>query len=191
MNSEEGIYLGTYTGAQAIVLGAKKTPFITLDFDVTHKAGDGEWLECGATFQRGIRLCVSDGVWNNETAKSILLDKLKALGFNGDFASPVFGAELLLAEGGTQLKCEWDGKYNNWDFVEPLTDRETIPLDTNTARVLNARYRTAISTSAMPSTPPKMPPKKGPQGPQADAMPTGDDIPFSGASESKHPDPLA
>ena len=179
MSDENGTYFAHYNSAQAIVLGEKKTPFITLVFDISHKLLDGKWEECGATFQRNIRICVSDGVWNNETAKRILLDKLDALGFNGDFANPVFSAEFLLSNDGVQLKCEYDGKYNNWDFATSLTQREVQPLDRQIARTLSARYKAAVGTQVMPSTPLVNPTATQPTSPE-DSGPDGaaPDVPF-------------
>lgn len=189
MQDESGIYLGNYTGTEAMLMGGKEV--ISINFDIVHKAVNGEWQTCGATFQRSIKIFCSDGVWNSEQAKQIMLDKLQSFGFNGDFENPIFSAESLTSPDGVQLECKYDGKYNNWDIV-----RETVPINAQAARVLNAKYKTAVGESALPASPPLMPANnKTPQGPPATTsstpplgapnaeMPTGDEIPFDGGRQ--------
>lgn len=111
-------------------------------------------------------LYLSDAAWPNSE------EKLKKLGFNGEFEAPAIDTSLTIT-----LNCKHE-TYNNktrekWDFF--AKDRAAATLDKSKAMQLKARFKASAPSASKPptgkptppapkvSTPPtKAPPSKGP-----------------------------
>ncbi len=154
MKYEPGIYLGKLVDSHCGELPSdKRTPFISLIFEITHYAENGQWVETLQQDTRAVMLFLTDRAW------PYTKDKLDALGFNGDFANPDFGKQ---AKEGVNLECKDDPKdgkvYEKWDLHGFNSAQEHKPLDVEKLRVFNARYRSETSNAATPGgAPPAAP----------------------------------
>lgn len=143
----EGQYVGSIAEA---VVGESKSgkEQVVITFDI-----DGG--------QCRVFLSMSDAAWPYTE------DKLRFLGFNGDFTKPAFsnGNEVPL-----NMKIEeHEGKTREkWDIYAPL---EVKPASPDKLRVLNARWKSANSTpgkpTGAPTAPPSRPPTSAPSRPAA------------------------
>jgi hypothetical protein len=173
---EAGNYYGTLVEAGVDTLkNSKKTPFLYLNFRITHFFDGTGWVEVPEVFDRDIKFFLSDAAWPY-TEKD-----LELFGFNGDFENPKFKDQFYQ---GTELLCsldnsDTDGKsYENWEL--PGTSRngvkERVAPPKEALQRFNARWKTNSSTRQAPatgrpavSTMPDAPPIGGPD---------NDDIPY-------------
>ena len=171
MKYEPGAYYGQLLGAQCGKLpSAKQTPFVGISFQISHMAGqDGAWNPVAESNQREVKLFLSDGAW------PYTKQKLDSLGFNGDFANPVF------TETAATLTCKLNDKgYDEFDLYHEGGGSEYEPLDTNAVRTFTARYRSETQTATPPvGKPPVAPANQPAPQPETRVDPiTGEDIPF-------------
>lgn len=129
----------------------KRTPYIALVFEITHRAVGQNWEPFAAEYPAKINWWLTDGAWPY-TSK-----KLQAVGFNGDFTNPDVSMEFK--SDGHALTCTMNANgYPEYDLPEVASGGEPQPLTTDTARKLTARYRTDAAASKVPGGAPKAPP---------------------------------
>jgi hypothetical protein len=84
---EEGTYFGKLAEIGTDQLhNDRKTPYIYVVWDVTHRAAGGQW-EAIQPERRESRW------WATDKAEAYTMDRLLKLGFNGDFERPEFSAQ--------------------------------------------------------------------------------------------------
>ncbi len=189
---------GDYWGALSEIGTDKNkngTPYMYFQFNITHKqAENSESVQVDKPFQREIRWYLTTAAWEGTE------EKLKQIGFNGDFINPGIGDQFKIC----WLQCEHnkgnDGKtYENWEFndVESVA-RERAPVAHNELKKMSARYKNAQSVAKPPAgKPPKtkiskdnpqvessdpessrMPDMVSPEGIPQGPPPNDDDIPY-------------
>lgn len=164
----------------------KGTPYIFLDFDVTHFAENNEWTDISSQSsvspaRRTINLYLSDNAW------PFTKEKLERLGFNGSFddESMDFGDEPKTK--GVELYVkhdEYDGKTREkWDLTGGGGFEHTPPAK-DVTRKYAAKWRaeTGSKPTGKPAAPkaPSKPrqPEPAAAGVGAESGPSKDDIPF-------------
>ncbi len=111
MNMNDGRYRAVFLDAVLTEVGGRKTPAMSLRFDVREREGPEGWEP------------LSDGtveaevlVWLSDKAMTMAHRKLGRLGFDGNFENPTFSK----VEDGVALECvneEYDGKIRpKWDL---------------------------------------------------------------------------
>lgn len=168
---EAGTYSGTPTSGVTTTSKNNK-PQICVTMNITHVANDsGEWSEM-TPFDRKLYISLTDAAWPYS------MDRLKAIGFDGNFDSPGFGPDAV------SLRCEheeYEGKpKEKWDII--TAGAEVTKADTNTVRTLSAKWKSAAKPAAAPKPagrPTAPPPAKKPAMAGATHEPVDDsDIPF-------------
>jgi len=152
---QPGYYLGVFKNATAENRGKNDTPFLCLYFDVTHSSQADQWAAVSEPTTQDVTFCINENVWNNPTAKRILIENLSELGFNGDFANPTFNSDIL--RDNTVIKATQKGKYLNWNIEGLGGTHEKKPLSGDVALTLNARYNAAAAVQSPPSAAPQAP----------------------------------
>lgn len=148
-----GIYHGTPD--TAVTSTAKTgTPQLVITFNLTHVADGPSWVELPTGQTADVYLFLSDAAW------PFTEEKLKALGFNGDFADPKF-SDQVYAEG-VDLECRhesYQGKVRA--KFEMMGGNKPEPAAADVMRQLNARWKakTAPAPRPAPGTRPAPPPK--------------------------------
>jgi hypothetical protein len=145
MLAQEGLYNG-----QCKEIGpntsSKGTPFIDITFDIMLVAANGAWDDLDPPLTRHLRIYLSDAAWSQS------LDKLKTLGFNGDFQNPKITEEWV------ELECkheEYNGRMGEkWELANWGGGADRKAPDENTLRVLSARYKTSVSANKKPTKKP-------------------------------------
>ena len=154
----EGPYWARVLDGQCIEVGQKQTPCMTVECEITHRAGNDEWIGLHSPAKRTLRLFLSDAAWPYTEAK------LKKLGFNGSFGDPSFAGEAVTE--GLELVCKHehnDGKtYERWELADYGGNGETVQPPDDVLRRLSARWKTSQAASAKPAGRPKTPPKPVP-----------------------------
>lgn len=144
--------------------------YLKIDFALTHRADNEQWISIGAAESRSIRLFVSDKAYSYTEAK------LVELGFNGDFLNPQFSTP----EEVYQLVCVhemYEGKsQEKWDLAGS-GGSEGKSVTEETIRDLSARWSSAHAQAPIPASAPAMPTPVA-AAPVAAAPPTDDDNPF-------------
>src|SRR4051812_513284 len=120
MTFSPGSYFGRPLKAVVAELGADKKPALVISFDITAVARDGAWVDLPNPEQRDVKMFLTVNAWPYTEAK------LKTLGFNGDFAAPLFSEEF---NAGAELVCTnrvYNGKtFDDFDF--PRSSGEVAP----------------------------------------------------------------
>lgn len=172
---DAGIYYGTLVESGVDTLkNTKKTPFLYLNFRITHFFDGQGWVEVPEVFDRDIKFFLSDAAWPY-TEKD-----LDQFGFNGDFENPKFKDEFYK---GMELHCsistnETDGKnYENWSLPGTNNNtKERVSPAKEVLHKLNVRWKTNSNTRQAPAT------SRPAAAVMPDAPPTGgpdtDDIPY-------------
>ena len=158
----------------------KKTPLIYATFQITHRAVEGKW-EAVESFIRDCRW------WVTEKAEPYTMDRLRKLGFNGDFAKPLFSATPNPQTEGVELSCGHrtrdEQTYEEWDLASMQGgEKERTPWDKEFERRFRAKYRTRLDgerrPDGKPSAPPAAPAKRAPDAsPVRDEEIPSDDVP--------------
>ena len=168
----EGTYSGSPTSGTTTTSKQNK-PQIAVAFSITHIAdGAGEWQDV-QPFERKLYISLTDAAWPYS------MDRLKAIGFNGDFDNPNFSPDSVA------LRCfheEYEGKpKEKWDII--TAGAEATKADSNTIRTLSAKWKQAAKPAGAPKPPgkPAAPPAaKKPAMAGAGAAPIDpDEIPFT------------
>lgn len=162
----EGLYYSRKIKKAALTeTKTKKSPQVTLVFEVQFVSDDGEWIAVDP-FEAYIHWSLAGG------AQQYTMEKLERIGFNGDFGNPEFDFG-----DGVSLWCKHDD-YNGktkekWDLsregggIEPVEDQDAI-------RRFNAIYKEKCSPKPKAATPPPTPEPA----PAGAASADGNDIPF-------------
>ena len=177
MRYEPGIYSGQLLGVRTGILpSVKKTPFIGINFKIINVAVNGVWTSVQQIQEREVKLYLSDAAWSYTT------EKLKPLGFNGDFENPAF------TETAATLECTInEGGYDNFDLYHEGGGNECDPLKTDIVKRFTAKYRSEQQNAATPGgspspapTSPQPAPQPAYQGPppEPESDIQGEDIPF-------------
>ena len=130
---------------------AKGTPLISVTVTIGHfNTGPADapvWEALPVAYQRRVDLFLTDAAWPYTEPK------LKALGFNGDFAAPEFSGDAVTT--GIALVCSHktrDGKtYEDWDLADWGGGGDAEPLDKATVQLMNARWKTNQTMQAPPA----------------------------------------
>lgn len=149
---------GTYHGVidEAVTSTASTgTPQMVITVGLGHVLNaKGEWDMVQGNQNAKVYLYLSDAAW------PFTEEKLKKLGFNGDFGAPKF-AETVYTDG-VDVECKhesYQGKTRDkWQFAGGSTVEPAAP---DAVRVLNARWK--AKTGAPPAKPagrPAPPPPK-------------------------------
>jgi hypothetical protein len=158
---------GTYWMERPVVGTAeskeKKTPYIYIEGNVTHKANGEQSTPVVTVERRTVFMYLSDGAW------PYTVEKIEGLGFNGDFNMPKLAA--VEQDGGLWVTCKhetYQGKTKErWDL--PGKGMEHTAPEADTIRKINAMYKMAKGKPSSKPAPPK-PPEK-PTGTDADGVP--------------------
>ena len=156
-----GRYFGKLRQEQPITDGvlpnASATPYIQLNWIVTHIAEAGQWVELPETIERYTRWFVT------AKAEPWTLSRLdKELGFNGDMANPEFDVAPHPVTEGRELECTLregtGGKfYENWDLPREGKQESGEGRGKDARRLFEAKYRqqrTARKAKQAPDTSP-------------------------------------
>lgn len=171
----QGIYFGNYQGPVS-GMSMNGVPYIGMAFLVTHKAVGQQWAPLEKPFDTDVRFYLSDKAWS--ISEQHLSNPV--VGFNGSFSNPEFTGDLV--RNGTELVCSHFTSDKNktmerWRIrvLEESQRGDDAPLDTNTARRLEARFKQKFGGTRPPVQPvaPPPPPTAG-----DDVAPPDDDIPF-------------
>lgn len=149
-NFQIGSYWGRLISAIMEEVGDNQTPCLTLKFDVTHNAVNGEWVKLANPEQRPVKLFMSEKAWPYTE------EKLLRFGFNGDFANPDFSAEF---KAGAELVCKHKESNGKWydEFEFPMVNAEK-PASADTVRTWNSRWKSTAGAAAKPAgAPPAAP----------------------------------
>ncbi len=137
---------GTYHGVlaeSALDTNKNGTPLIRLTFNIKNRWDGAKWEPISDSIQRNVKLYLSDA------AAQYSFDKLKSLGFNGDFKAPDFGEEVKTK--GISLTCEHDtsdGKtYENWDLPFSNEAKEATAPEDDVIRDLTAAFQSSMPNS--------------------------------------------
>jgi len=179
MLTEPGRYYGQIVGQDA-TNSKKGSPQIRVMLQVGHywkgrNDDEGEWIPLDESLQRTLYLSLTENAWQYSEKK------LETLGFNGSFTEPAF------TETGIDLVCKRGSKKDgtpceNWEMKswgDGASDAE--PIDANTMRTLNARWKQEHGAPPPAGKPTAPPPAEKPADDTASAPPIeppGDDIPF-------------
>ena len=142
------------------------TPQLVIPVRLTHRANNADWVDLeDGPIDCSLYMSLTDRAWPY-TEK-----KLKALEFGGNFADPVFGADVISK--GIGLTCRHETyqgtarerwELSDWGSAAEATGSEAV-------RTLNARWKATAGAKANP----------GPAAPPAateDKTEDGEDIPF-------------
>jgi hypothetical protein len=164
---DAGAYCGTIHMASATE-SSKGTPCISVVFEITDEARDGQWVAVPQRFKRTVDLWLNDNSWPYTKRK------LEVLGFNGDFASPSFSKGTDVS-----LLCShevYEGRgREKWELAE-MAPREIKPLDQAKVHLFAARWTAETQQQAAPKGKPS-PPSRAPVK-AAPAPVSEDDLPF-------------
>lgn len=145
---QEGNYWGYLL--RGVTSTAKSgNPQIVVAFSVAHNSdGRGGWVELPQAQERSLYLSLTDNAWEY-TEK-----KLKALGFNGDFANPDFAEETTTK--GVELICKHEPDQQNrprerWELAKWGDGNQVEQAATDVLRTLNAKWK--AKTAPAPSKP--------------------------------------
>lgn len=147
---DAGNYLGYIDTAVTTESGKNKTPALAITFTVAHRAVNGEWEPLVADQKATVYLFLSEAAW------AYTEDKLKKLGFNGDFDAPQWGEDTIA--NGVALVCkheEYEGKTR--DKWELAIGGGVAKAETNTIAKLTQRWKNNNATrpAGRPASPPK------------------------------------
>ncbi len=161
-----GNYIGKLVEAGTDVMGQNDTPYFYLSFEITQGQDEFGGMVEVEPFKRDVRF------WLSEKAQEGTAKKLATLGFNGDYANPVFNPELYES---TNLICshrpDGDKVYEDWSIEGMNGQRERKPLNADQLRLLNAKFKQFAGLFK------ESPKTKQPQ-PQTTGPLTGDAIPY-------------
>lgn len=158
----------------------KKTPYLRIEFTVTHKEVDGQWVDYDSPETGWLDFFLSTGAF------PISVEQLKSIGFNGDFGSPDFTDET---KNGLRLQCK-EEEYNG-----KIRERWSLPssfqrIDANRSEImrLNQLYKQATGGTApkRPTPPTSAKGGNGTQKPKPAAKPA---VPFDDEPAELAPDP--
>lgn len=146
--TNEGTYYG-YVAGGTTTQASTGTPQLAVKLSITNIAsqinGEPTWEDLPTPIERTMFLALSEKAWPYSE------EKLKRLGFNGDFENPDFTKE------GVQLECkheEYRGKVTErWNLAGDGPNLEQAPQDM--IRTLNARWRAKAEQNRRPATAPK------------------------------------
>ena len=115
---EPGRYIGVCQSMKLTTsMGGK--PYFDIQFKITQRAGDGEWIDIEEPYDRGVR------VYLTKPAEPQSFAILQNIGFNGDFDNPCITNEYL------ELMCRhqnYNGRTSErWEF--PRLARAAPPDD--------------------------------------------------------------
>jgi hypothetical protein len=166
---EEGEYEAKPVSLVYKESAAKGTPYMEVSFNV-----DGKTKTCN--------------LWLTEAAENSTLNKLKALGFNGDFyESPAIDITLVVS-----ITCKHEEYNGKWKEAWSYWGSRSSPIDKAKAAALTARYRAAGGTvSKAPSRPAPKPaatepprPTPKPPAPKPAAPSPAEEVVASNANEA-------
>jgi hypothetical protein len=155
----------------------KGTPYFFIEGRITHMANGDKTEEVPNPDQRTIFMYLSD------KAYPYTVDKLDALGFNGDFGKPALAPEHMA---GIWVTCKhetYDGKLKE-RFELPGGGIEHKAVTADAIRKINAMYRARKQQSGKSATP-STPPRSRAQAVSDAAAP--DDLPIDPATGQKVP----
>ena len=172
----EGDYWGVLRQASVGVSKTNKTPQMVMVFSVTHEATGEGWKEIQQA-DRTIYWALTD------KALPYAEEKLRFLGFNGDYGNPQFGEKSQ----GCSLRCKHEDYKGNtqerWDLAE-WGGAGAEKAGDDVIRLLNAQWKSHNGSQPKPAGKPKppAPPAKTPVAqevaPDGEPVPKGDNIPF-------------
>ena len=163
---------GTYLGSLQVMYGGelnneKQTPFIALEFEVSHIAVGGEWQALPAPRTRTVKWFVS------EKAEPYTMENLLRMGFNGDLDNPQFDS---WNKDQAILTCDINDKdYEDWDIDLPRgAQGETWEKDSK--KKFEAKFKSYAETRGQNTSQPAPKAAPTPQG-DTDSPVTDDEIP--------------
>ena len=164
---------GTYLGSLQVMYGGelnneKQTPFIGLEFEVSHIAVNGEWQDLPAPRTRTVKWFVT------EKAEPYTMEKLLQMGFNGDMDSPQFDS---WNQDQAILTCEInENDYEDWDVDLRTGGSQGETWEQDSKKKFEAKFKSYAETRGQNTiqTAPKAAPT--PQG-DTDSPVTDDEIP--------------
>lgn len=148
---QAGRYFGRLQSWTTTQSGQKKTPTVALEFEIDNEAVDGQWRPITPT-KRTVYVYLSDAAWD------ISIDKLNALGFNGDFGLGMNFGDGAKADG-VELQCKIDEYEGNprekWELTNWGGGFDHEPAPEGVIRQLNAKWKNAASAkpTGKPSSP--------------------------------------
>lgn len=149
----EGSYWARVLSGKCVEIGAKKTPCLAVEFEVTHGTMGDDWQSLPRPAKRTVKMFLSDAAWPYSEKK------LAKLGFNGDFVYPAFDVEN---QEGFELICCHDTRddktYEKWELAEFQSGSDDVAPPENTLRRLSARWKTGQAASTKPKGRPNSPP---------------------------------
>ena len=135
MAAPEGIYLGSLIEAGTDE-NRNGTPLIYMTFEVIHCQGEVEWEELEKPIQRDVMLYLT------EASVDYTHERLRAIGFNGDFDNPQFAEESVKNVKMVCRHLEGQGKiYEEWSLKIWDGKRRRRKPSADVLRELNARWR--------------------------------------------------
>lgn len=161
---ETGYYMGRFKEAVLTSQGDKKTPALAMKFDIVSFKNNGTLEMLAGDQERTVFLWLSDEAWQYSE------EKLKRLGFNGDFDSPKF----TKTDDDVELQCdheEYDGKTRekwNLAFAGSMVVEKSTP---DVVRLMNARWRQSVGTTPPPANTAPAAPSPPPPAPTEPAAP--------------------
>jgi len=153
MKMNPGIYSGDITEMVA-TQNTNGTPYMAVVFAVTNVAQNGAWVSI-APETRTVRLFLTD------KAIDFSMDKLKTIGFNGDFSNPkcsINQSVMLICEHRAGTGANAGKVYENWDLYTERAEQERIPVSSDIVRQMNARWRSKYGAPAPARVAPPAPP---------------------------------
>lgn len=151
---EQGSYNARLIGA-GTARSANQKEFVFLTFEIVHFYHNNEWKALMNEERRNVRMYLTSDAWDYTE------ERLKWLGFNGDFRMPKFRDDVYQ---GIVLNCEHqqrDGKtFEQWHFADFGGGKQPEPLADDDLRRLNARWNLR-SPQGAPQGAPAAPPPTG------------------------------
>lgn len=145
-----GTYLG-YLKSGALTTTSKGGAQMAILFNVAYVAAGAGWNAFDPPIDRTVYLSLSDAAWQYTE------QKLKGLGFNGNFDDPEFSEES--ARDGVELICREedynDKKQEKWDLAK-WGEKEKPAADI--IKRFEAKWRSSVGGSARPAGRPTTPP---------------------------------
>jgi len=117
--------------------------------------------------------------WCSPDAEPYTIERLARLGFNGDFANPVFTADPNPQTKGIVLVCRYEifknREHERWDVQMGAQEHQSWTQDRT--REFKARYETALRAQRSPGGAPAPAPAPAPVSTPAAATPPPDNSP--------------
>jgi len=134
---------GAYLGSLQVMYGGeldneKQTPFIALEFEVSHIAVNGEWQALPSERKRTVKW------WVSKAAEPYTMENLLNMGFNGDMDNPQFdnwNAEQAI------LTCKYNDKgYEDWDIDLPRGGGNVETWEQDKKKQFQAKFQSYAET---------------------------------------------